>query len=294
MPNKRGAISKKEEQFLKDNYKTLSPAEIADELGRTEEIVKQWMITILKLDPDEKLSQEQVERIAIEKEFMKSPDWEALREEFSEEELKFFKHRYAKYMAQFRKDVWATEEAQVFMLIRYEILQHRNLTDTQRSMKDIERLEKMLQDIYDSYTDTSSMDDQTKNMVLSLENQILAAKTARQAKSSEYVKLTEKISMLMKDLKSTRDQRLSKIDDLDGTLLDLFKRLQQEEVAEREGRHIALVDLAVNKERERLGQLHKYADGTIDQPLLTPENILDEEVEEREQEEEVEEYEVIR
>ena len=33
--------------------------------------------------------------------------------------------------------------------------------------------------------------------------------------------------------------------------------------------------LAMNKEKDRLSQLHKYEDGTVDQPFLTPDTVKD-------------------
>lgn len=272
---KRGAISDKEKKFLKDNHATLSPAEIAKALDRTEEIVRHWYVTILKISPDEdEISEEEVADLNIEKEFLRSPEWEGLKQEFTDEELTFFRHRYRKLMGQFREGVTATEEMQIILLVKYEILKHRNLVETKNSVNDIVRLEDAVKDIYDQYPDVNSMDANTKSFLLNLENQLLASKTARQAKSGEYIKLTEKLNSLMRELKATRDQRISKYDAAGGTLMDVFKQLQVDDVNEKEGRHMELVAMAVDKETKRLGLLHNYTDGTLDQPLLTPENVI--------------------
>lgn len=272
---KRGAISDKERKFLKDNHTHLSPAEIAKALDRTEEIIRHWFVTILKISPDEnEISEEEVADLNIEKEFIRSPEWEGLKQEFTEEELTFFRHRYRKLMGQFREGVTATEEMQIILLVKYEILKHRNLVETKNSVNDIIRLEDAVKDIYDQFPDINSMDANTKSFLLNLENQLLASKTARQAKSGEYIKLTEKLNSLMRELKATRDQRISKYDAAGGTLMDVFKQLQLEDVQDREGRHMELVAIAVDRETKRLGQLHSYTDGTLDQPLLTPENVI--------------------
>lgn len=78
----------------------------------------------------------------------------------------------------------------------------------------------------------------------------------------------------MRELKATRDQRISRIDAAGGSLLDIFKALQHEDAQARTGRTMNLMSMAMDKEKNRLSELHKYADGGLDQPLLTPENVI--------------------
>lgn len=277
MSNKRGPISRKEETFLRDNYQKLTPEQIAKKLGRTVETIKMWMIDLLGVSPDAQTTQVMVEQAAMQKELVNSPEWEALRAEFTLEELKFFKHRYGKLMVQFSKEeVYPTEETQIFMLVKYEILMQRNLKDSKKGVEEGEKIEGMLQKTYEEFGSVREMDDATKSFVMNLENQLQAARAAKQAKSTEYVKLTEKHSALLKELKATRDQRINKLENLKETFLDVIKQFQQEDIRAREGRHMGLVNLAVQKERERLSQLHTYTDNSLDQPLLTPETIREE------------------
>lgn len=44
-------------------------------------------------------------------------------------------------------------------------------------------------------------------------------------------------------------------------------------VREEEGRKIELLRLAAEASKQRLSQWHTYEDGTVDQPLLTPETV---------------------
>lgn len=43
----------------------------------------------------------------------------------------------------------------------------------------------------------------------------------------------------------------------------------------RYGIEMEKMRLAMNKERERLSALHKYDDGQIDQPFLTPDTVIE-------------------
>src|SRR5688500_11468587 len=137
MPNKRGPISAAESDFIKDHAHELSPAEIAKHLQRTEEAIHAHMIQELRISPnEEEIPQVRVEQLALQKELTTSPEWKALRDEFLPDELVYFKHRYGKLMSQFKEDVFATEETQIFLLIKYEILLQRNLKSTKKTEED--------------------------------------------------------------------------------------------------------------------------------------------------------------
>lgn len=267
-------MSKKEIEFIKRNHTVLSPAELGRKLQRREDTIRKTMIEDLKIPPDDDLSQQRVDELSLQKELTNSPEWKALKAEFMDDELIYFKHRFGKLMAQFAQEqVLATEETQIFLLIKYEILMQRNLKDQKRSGTDLDRLEKMLEDIYSGYSNAKDMDDDDKSYALNLENQILSHRAAKQSKSTEYEKLTGRHSALMKELKGTRDQRITKIENSKQTFLDIIKELQNAEMSGRAGRHMELMSMAAAKEKERLSELHTYADGMIDQPLLTPENV---------------------
>jgi hypothetical protein len=48
------------------------------------------------------------------------------------------------------------------------------------------------------------------------------------------------------------------------------------EFVEEQNLYMEKMRLAVIKEKERLSDYYEYDDGTVDQPFLTPETILDE------------------
>jgi hypothetical protein len=136
-------------------------------------------------------------------------------------------------------------------------------------------MEKELTKIFQEYED-QDMPDDAKTLVVSMENQLLAARSAQNSKSTEFVKLQEKHSALLKELKATRDQRISRIEDSSKDILGLLKKMQDAKFRAAEGRQQALVNLAVKKEYERLGSYHTYEDGGIDRPILSSETITSE------------------
>ena len=50
--------------------------------------------------------------------------------------------------------------------------------------------------------------------------------------------------------------------------------LEDEEIREKEGREMVILEMATDKARSKLMAFHQYQDGKVDMPLLTPEAVL--------------------
>jgi hypothetical protein len=273
---KRGRLGKPETNFIRDKAGHMPVEDIAAELNRDVTTVHSWIKENLAIDISSTGEAVPIEENEIRNELRSSPEWEELKQQFVESELKIFERKYSKLMSQFRNDVMPTEEMQIFHLIKLDILMDRNLKSRARALEDIERLTKDLEDMYSHHTRGQPMDDNDRDRLTNLENQLISAREAEQSKTGEYVKLSEKHSALMKELKATRDQRISKWENAKETFLGLLKELQNEDFRKQEGDDMELLKLAMVTEKKRLSQSHKFVDDNIDQPLLTPENQGDE------------------
>ena len=49
--------------------------------------------------------------------------------------------------------------------------------------------------------------------------------------------------------------------------------LEDEEIREKEGRQMEILNMATDKSREKLGEYHTYQDDAVDKPFLTPDNV---------------------
>jgi hypothetical protein len=176
-------------------------------------------------------------------------------------------------MRQFKNDVYATEETQIFQFIKMEILMNRNLIGAKRSNEDMKRLEKVIDDIYAKYKDFAKASDADKAIVALTESQLLTAKASKQAQTSEFVKLQDKQSDIMKSLKATRDQRIKDLEKEGDTFLGLIKKFMHDKWREKEGKQLSLVNAAAMKAKTELGKQHKYIDGQYDSPILSAETI---------------------
>lgn len=268
---KKGRWTNDERAFVKKHYKTKSPEEMARELGRTLESVKDVILNCPK-EP-EKAGE-------IRDELQSSEAWVNIKKEFSVEELKYFEEGFIKLMAQFEGNVMASEETQIFQVIKFELLMSRNLKDCKKCIDDIERMEETQRTFFAQFNgDVSKMSDSDRDFSLQMETQLLQAKASSQGKTNEYVKLQEQHNSLLRSLKSTRDQRIKQIETGKINFLNLIKALEEKQIQERESRYMKLMELAGDKEYKRLGQPTKFEDGVEDSPILCADtlDLLDQE-----------------
>ena len=119
--------------------------------------------------------------------------------------------------------------------------------------------------------------------MLNIETQLNAAMASQNARTTEHMKLQEKKDAKFKDLKATRDQRFKQLEDSRTSFFDLMKTLDEHESRLKEGRHMELMRMATNKAVENLSEYTEYEDGTVDQPFLNHETLMEEEQDERRQ-----------
>ena len=261
---KIGRLSKSDWDYIDANAENLSPEKIAENLGRTVESVEKYLKKLGK-------SFNKHEAFAVQAEYdIKSrPYWKELKAQFSDDELELFLYHWKQIIAQFRKDVLATEELQIVDTIKLEVLMNRALREQQESMERVRALDAEIE-----LEKARDSDQQDKEMIFNLERQIASLRAAKESLSREFKDLQTKKASMYKDLKATREQRIEKLESNKQTLSSLVNKiLRNPEFYEQEGKALEKMRLAMEKEKERLSDYHEYADGTVDQPFLTPETI---------------------
>lgn len=261
---KIGRLSKSDWDYIDANAENLSPEKIAENLGRTVESVEKYLKKLGK-------SFNKHEAFAVQAEYdIKSrPYWKELKAQFSDDELELFLYHWKQIIAQFRKDVLATEELQIVDTIKLEVLMNRALREQQESMERVRALEAEIE-----LEKARDSDQQDKEMIFNLERQIASLRAAKESLSREFKDLQTKKASMYKDLKATREQRIEKLESNKQTLSSLVNKiLRNPDFYEQEGKALEKMRLAMEKEKERLSDYHEYADGTVDQPFLTPETI---------------------
>lgn len=261
---KIGRLSKSDWEYIEANAERLSPEKIAENLDRNLESVEKYLQKLGK-------SFNKHEAFAVQAEYdIKSrPYWKELKLQFSDEELELFLYHWKQIIAQFRKDVLATEELQIVDTIKLEVLMNRALREQQESMERVRVLEAEI-----DIEKARDSDQQDKEMIFNYERQIASLRAAKESLSREFKDLQTKKASMYKDLKATREQRIEKLENNKQTLSSLVNKiLRDPDFYEQEGKALEKMRMAMEQEKERLSDYHEYADGTVDQPFLTPETI---------------------
>jgi hypothetical protein len=264
MPRKRGPLAHEEKQYIRNNAGKMSDQQIADNLNRTIDPVRDYRVKFVGTDnPKSQLEAEA--RLNLRN----RPEWMFLKKQFTDEELVYFEHAYSKLLAQFNNDVTATEDKQIFQIIELEIIINSLKADRRRSTDSINVLQEMLEEERDK--PKGERDD---NKMVGIENQIQVAIAGINSSLQNYRDMLAKYQVIMTDLKGTRKDRIKTIENNKKNLLEYIKELENEEFRQSEGKEIEIMKLAASKEYKRLSNPHTYMDGVVDLPLLTPETVL--------------------
>ncbi|REK60255.1 MAG: hypothetical protein DWQ49_06510 [Bacteroidetes bacterium] len=264
---KTGRLSKDEWAFIEFNSDKMSAAQIAKELDRAIEPIQKHLEKLGKGKDLRKNLQTQAEY-----DLKKRPYWRELQAQFSESELEILLYHWKEIVSQFRKDILATEELQIIDVVKLEVLMNRALREQQYSMNKIAEFDEMIE-----FEKRKAAEDQDREFIFGLERQIATLRAAKESLSREYKDLQTKKSAMYRDLKATREQRIAKLEDNKETFSGLVQKLVRDpDFVEEQNLYMEKMRLAVMKEQERLSDYHEYEDGTVDQPFLTPETILDE------------------
>ena len=146
---------------------------------------------------------------------------------------------------------------------------NRALIGQQTNMKDIQRYEELVTD-----EKGKPLEIQDKDYIFNIERQIAVCRAAQESLTREYKDLQTKKASMLKDLKATREQRIKRLEDSKQTFIGWVRNLMSNPEARREmGVEMEKMRLATNVEAERLSEYHKYEDGMIDQPFLTPDSV---------------------
>ena len=266
-PRKRGQLALEEQQFIRDNIDSLSIEQIAEALNRTVKPVQRY-VTESKIGIQSKDEQEN-DRTLRQKLHAKT-FWIEITKQFDEStgELQYFEDTWIGLVKQFREDVLPAEELQIKQFITIDILINRSMKERKRHIADTEKLQ---EEVDKEYKLPEDVRDGPK--LANLETQLSFARNSIANYTNEYTKLLNEQQKISKDLKATREQRIKRIEDGKSSWIGLIRMLEDEEIREREGREMEIMNMAVEQQVKNLSEYHTYQDGEVDTPLLTPETV---------------------
>jgi len=272
MARKRGKLSTKEENFIRDNAGKISMAEIAVAINRTEETVEKYCTenNLTYQGMSEEVFDETLLRAKLEE----RPYWAEVQKQFSEEELEYFAVTWCRIMKQFREDILYSEELSAKQWITLEIMGNKVMRDRKSTTEQIDRLEEMLRPLYEVPEEARDV------MTISqLEQELSMLRNSQGSYTSEHSKILDRIERIQKDLKAARADRVKKIEDSKTSFTGFLRALEDEGLRQKVGEDLEINRIAKDQAIEKLSKYHVYEDGQVDQPFLTPETLINDEEE---------------
>jgi hypothetical protein len=257
---KRGPLSEADKKYIADYHLVKTPKAIATALNRDHISIKKYIKT--------KFGGVHQQSDTAHNTLKGSPIWDEIQSQFSDEEIKLFTYHYTRFITQFRDDVLPTEELQVVDLAKFEILMNRILTEEQNFNIKIQEMEQTLESLL--------QDKQTnRDEIMKLESKISIMRGGIGNNKKSYLELAAKKDNILKGLKATRESRIKHTESGKNNFGSWMRNLIDDKSRRDEvGEYIEKMRLATNVQYEKLSELHQYIDGQIDQPLLTPENVI--------------------
>lgn len=266
MSKKRGQLSLDEEAFIRDNVNKLTIDQIAESLNRNVNPIKRYISEQRLLEDSDVINDEKYLREKLHSKTF----WEEIKKQFDNDsgELAYFESIWVNLVRQFREDVLPAEELQIKQFITIDILINRSMKERKRHIAETEKLQKLVDKEYEKPEDQRDIP-----KLANLETQLSFARNSIANYTNEYTKLLNEQQKISKDLKATREQRIKRIEDGKSSWAGLIRMLEDEEIREKEGREMEIINLATQKAKQKLYDLHQFADQSVDRPFLTPESV---------------------
>ena len=119
-------------------------------------------------------------------------------------------------------------------------------------------------------------DQQDVDQIINLERQVASLRASQESLNRDYRELQAKKASMLREMKGTREQRIKRLEDSKQSFTSWVASLMQDpERMKKYGIEMEKMRLAMEKEKDRLAAFHKYEDGTVDQPFLTPDTVKD-------------------
>jgi hypothetical protein len=268
MPKKRGQLALDEEKFIRDNIQSLSVEAIAQQLNRNTAPINRYIEENNLYALEEKNENDLLKRKLHSKSF-----WYEIERQFDEQtgELEYFENTWVGLIKQFREDVLPAEELQIKQFITIDILINRSMKERKRHIAETEKLQRLVDAEYDKPEDQRDIP-----RLANLETQLSFARNSISSYTNEYTKLLNEQQKISKDLKATREQRIKRIEDGKSSWVGLIRMLEDEELREKEGREMEILNMATEKYKKDLFGYHTYQDNKVDKPFLNQESVTDE------------------
>lgn len=206
----------------------------------------------------------------------RKPYWLNLKKSFTENELKLFVYDWKKIINQFQNEVLPTEELQILDLIKTGIEQLRAEKERKNCLERSDYYERELEKLRRKKFDDPEEANRNEREIARMEKMYLMVQTSYKEYGNRVTECLQNKSKLMAELKATRAERLKKIENSNVNFTSWLQLIYTDREKAREmSIELEKMRLASQQALKDFSEYHKYIDGHVDQPILTPETIKD-------------------
>lgn len=268
---KVGRLSTDEMEYIDQNKTHMPPDEIATFLNRNVEAVDKYLKKYphgYKTKSKKKKAYKRRSQVELKPSL---PLLEQVRSELTRSELSKFQKMWREVIQQFKFDVTFSEQKQIKDWIVFQIRADKEAIK-QKDLAD--RIEKVLELIENE----EAAPDPDKKILSKLEDKHMLLVAEIGESERLYQRYHEIQTEIGKDLLMKRDQRVKTATDGKKNFIDMIKFLDDEEVRNKEGRDMVLLNMAAEQALRRLGEKHVYGDGSEDRPVYCTETLGEDDI----------------
>jgi hypothetical protein len=266
---KVGRLGYDEMEFIDEKKGSMPPDEIAAYLNRNVRSIDKYLKKYphgFKSRSKKRGSYKRKSQIELKPSL---PLLEQVRSELTRSELSKFQKMWREVVHQLKYDVPFSEQKQIKDWIIFQIRADKEAIK-QKELS--QRIDKIVETI--EQEEAAPAPD--KATLRQLEQKHLSLLAELGESERLYQKYFEIQTEVGKDLLIKREQRVKTATDGKKSFIDLIKFLDDDEIRDKEGRDMVLLNMAADEALRRLGENHTYGDGSVDRPVYCTETLTDE------------------
>jgi hypothetical protein len=252
---KKGRFTRDEQEFINTNHVHMTVKEMSVRLNRDTRSINNYIAR-----NGLRLMGTVAHKDYAEESLLKSEHWALIEERYSKPEQVMVKKHFSEIVGQFQNDVPYTELLQILDYIHLEVEIHRNAVQKRAILDAVIRLNSQLNKV--SSSDVERADE--------LEQLIIAKENALHHIEKSIKDFLQEKQKLASALKGTREHRITRIENSKKTLSGMFADLvSSPEKMRAVGIELERHRLATDAQYDVvMSNLHEYADGQTDPPIL--------------------------
>lgn len=254
---KGGKLTLQEQAYIKANIGAQNIEQIAQHLCRRPALIEDF----LENKTRDGINVNQTLEI-----LRQSHEFELLKSELTEKELKIFEKKYSQWVAQFQGDIVFSEQNQIFNAIKHEIL----MSNIMKQRKNMEETLLEIDNEINSIRESDTMEGRDKqDRITNLRKDKANLHGIYSAIINQYHEQNKIYSTMLKDLNASRSNRKPKEDVKKNHIMTLLEKMANDPERIQLGEEAELEKLSAEEEGNKYRQETRFVDDTVQIPFIS-------------------------